>query len=71
MLSDEDASMSTSYGVYKEKSLYGRKYMGIERGTFVIGKDGKIKAIYPKVKVAGHVERVLAAVASEFRENGD
>ena len=45
--------------------------MGIERGTFVIGKDGKIKAIYPKVKVDGHVERVLAAVASEFRENGD
>ncbi len=62
LLSDEDASMSTQFGVYKEKSLYGRRFMGIERTTFVIGKDGKIKAVFPKVRVEGHVEKVLATI---------
>lgn len=60
LLSDPDTKASEAFGVWKEKSLYGRKYMGIERSTFIIGKDGKIEKIYAKVKVKGHVEQVLA-----------
>ena len=59
LLADEDHAIATKYGVWKEKSMYGRKYMGIERTTFVIGPDGKLAAIYPKVKVTGHVAEVL------------
>jgi peroxiredoxin Q/BCP len=59
LLADEDHKIAEKYGVWKEKSMYGRKYMGIERTTFVIDGDGKIAAIYPKVKVAGHVAEVL------------
>ncbi len=62
LLSDEDAAVCTAYGVYKEKSMYGRKYMGIERTTFVIDATGRIKALFRKVKVPGHVDGVLAAV---------
>jgi peroxiredoxin Q/BCP len=62
LLSDPTGKMLEAYGVWKEKSMYGRKYMGIERTTFVIGPDGKIVKIYPKVKVTGHVEEVAAAV---------
>ncbi|MBS0170111.1 MAG: thioredoxin-dependent thiol peroxidase [Nitrospira sp.] len=62
LLSDEDAAVCTAYGVYKEKSMYGRKYMGIERTTFVIDATGRIKALFRKVKVPGHVDEVLAAV---------
>jgi peroxiredoxin Q/BCP len=62
LLSDVDKKVSEAYGVYKEKSMYGKKYMGIERTTFVIGKDGKVKKIFPKVKVEGHVEEVLEAL---------
>lgn len=62
LLSDEDAAVCTAYGVYKEKSMYGRKYMGIERSTFVIDATGRIKALFRKVKVPGHVSEVLAAV---------
>ena len=62
LLCDEDKQTLKAYGVWKEKSLYGRKFMGIERTTVVIGKDGKIKKIYPKVKVKGHVEEVLQAL---------
>jgi peroxiredoxin Q/BCP len=61
LLADEDGKVCEAYGVWKEKSLYGRKYMGIERSTFVIGPDGKIAKIFPKVKVAGHAEAVLEA----------
>lgn len=64
LLSDEDAAVCTAYGVYKEKSMYGRKYMGIERTTFVIDTTGRIKALFRKVKVPGHVDDVLAAVKS-------
>ena len=63
LLADEDHKIAESYGVWVEKSLYGRKYMGIERTTFVIGKDGKIKKIFPKVKVAEHADEVLDALA--------
>jgi peroxiredoxin Q/BCP len=59
LLSDGDKAVATAYGVYKEKSMYGRTYMGIERSTFVIGKDGKIAQIYRKVKVDGHSDEIL------------
>lgn len=60
LLSDEEKKVVNAYGVWKQKSLYGRKYMGVERTTFVIDKAGKIKKIFPKVKVDGHYEEVLA-----------
>lgn len=59
LLADEDKKVVEKYGVWKEKSMYGKKYMGIERTTFIIGTDGKIKRIFPKVKVAGHADEVL------------
>lgn len=62
LLSDEDAAVSTAYDVYKEKSMYGRKYLGIERSTFVIDATGRIKAALRKVKVPGHVDEVVAAL---------
>ena len=64
LLSDADKSVAEKYGVYKQKSFMGRSYMGIERTTFVIGADQKIKKVFPKVKVEGHVEEVLAATKS-------
>ncbi len=63
LLSDADHAIAENYGVWVEKSMYGRKYMGVERSTFVIGPDGKVKAAFRKVKVDGHVDEVLAAVA--------
>lgn len=62
LASDEDKSTLEKYGVWKEKSMYGRKYMGVERTTVLIGKDGEIVKIWPKVKVPGHAEDVLKAV---------
>ena len=62
LLCDVDHEAATAYGVWKEKNRYGRKYMGIERTTFVIDEKGKIARIFPKVKVAGHAEEVLAAL---------
>src|ERR1700761_2668961 len=62
LLADVDHKAAEAYGVWKEKSMYGRKYMGVERTTFVIGVDGKIKKAFPKVKVEGHAEEVLAAL---------
>jgi peroxiredoxin Q/BCP len=59
LLSDESTEMLSKYGVWKEKSMYGKKYMGIERTTFVIDESGKIKAIFNKVKVDGHADEVL------------
>jgi len=64
LLADEDHAIAEKYGVWVEKSMYGRKYMGIERSTFVIGPDGKVKAAFRKVKVDGHVDEVLAAVSA-------
>jgi peroxiredoxin Q/BCP len=60
LLSDADGKICEAYGVWKEKSLYGRKFMGIERTTFVIGPTGKIEKVYPKVKVKDHAATVLA-----------
>jgi peroxiredoxin Q/BCP len=62
LLADTDKKICTAYGVWKEKSMYGRKYMGVERSTFVIGPDGKIKALWRKVSVAGHVDEVLKSL---------
>ena len=61
LASDETHRMLTAYGVWGEKSMYGKKFMGITRTTFLIGHDGHIARIWPKVKVAGHAEEVLAA----------
>ena len=65
LLSDEDASVSKMFGVYKQKNLYGKKYMGIERTTFVIDRTGRIAQIYPKVKVDGHIKDVLEFVGED------
>jgi thioredoxin-dependent peroxiredoxin len=65
LLSDEDASVSKMFGVYKQKNLYGKKYMGIERTTFVIDRTGRIAQIYPKVKVEGHIQDLLEFVGDD------
>ena len=62
LLSDEDSDVCERYGVWKEKSMYGRKFMGIERTTVLIDGEGKIAHIWSKVKVPGHVDEVLDAV---------
>jgi peroxiredoxin Q/BCP len=59
LLADADGKVCEAYGVWKEKSLYGRKFMGIERSTFIISPEGKIEKIFSKVKVKGHVDEVL------------
>lgn len=61
LASDETKETLQAYGVWVEKSMYGRKYLGVERSTFLIGKDGRIAKIWRKVKVPGHAEAVLAA----------
>ena len=61
LASDESLKMLEAYGVWVEKSMYGRTFMGVARTTFLIGKDGRIARIWPKVKVEGHAEEVLAA----------
>ena len=62
LLSDENQEVVQAYGVWKEKSMYGKKFMGTERTTFVIDKEGIIRKIWPKVKVEGHVDEVLDVV---------
>lgn len=59
LLSDETLDVLKSYGVWKEKTLYGKKFMGVERTTFIIDEDGKIEKIFPKVKVKGHIEEII------------
>jgi peroxiredoxin Q/BCP len=63
LLTDEDGAVCEAYGVWVEKSMYGRSYMGIERTTFLIGRDGKIARVWDKVKVKDHAAEVLAAVS--------
>ncbi|MFZ4619992.1 MAG: thioredoxin-dependent thiol peroxidase [Bacteroidota bacterium] len=63
ILSDESKTMLSEYGVWQEKSMYGRKYMGVVRTTFIIDEKGKISHIFPKVKVEGHTEAVLKALS--------
>ncbi len=63
LASDLDGSVCEAYGTWEEKAMYGRTYMGIARRTFLIGPDGRILRIWPKVKVKGHAEEVLAELA--------
>jgi peroxiredoxin Q/BCP len=62
LLADTERKVAEAYGVWKEKSMYGRKYMGVERTTFVIDAKGIVRNIFPKVKVEGHSAEVLEAV---------
>jgi len=64
LASDADGKVCEAYGVWVEKSMYGRKYMGIDRSTFLIDKDGVVRGAWHKVKVPGHVAEVLKAVKS-------
>lgn len=61
LLSDEDGAMCEAYGVWKEKNMYGKKFMGIERSTFLIDQAGRIAKVWRNVKVPGHVKEVLEA----------
>lgn len=65
LLADPENVAATAYGVWKEKSMYGRTYMGIERTTFLIDESGNIARIWPKVKVKGHADEVLEALSSQ------
>lgn len=62
LLADEEKSMANAYGVWVEKSMYGRKYFGVERTTFIISPEGVITHVFPKVKPAEHAGKVLAAL---------
>jgi len=63
--SDETHAMLEAYGVWKEKSMYGKTYMGINRTTVLIGADGRIARIWPKFRIAGHADEVLAAATAD------
>jgi thioredoxin-dependent peroxiredoxin len=62
LLADDDKKVCEAYGVWKEKSMYGKKYMGVERTTFVIDAKGIVRRVFPKVKVDGHSSAVLDAI---------
>jgi thioredoxin-dependent peroxiredoxin len=62
LLADTDKKVAEAYSAYKEKKMYGRIFLGLERMTFIIDKNGIIQKIFPKVKVDGHVEEVLKAL---------
>jgi peroxiredoxin Q/BCP len=64
LIADEDGKVSDAFGTWVEKSMYGRKYMGMERATFLIGADGRILKAWRKVKVPGHAEEVLRAASA-------
>jgi len=65
LLADADKKIADQYGVVKEKNMYGKKVMGIERTTFLIGPDGKVTHVFEKVKPDGHAEEVLAQVSGK------
>lgn len=67
LASDQNGDVCENYGVWKEKSMYGKKYMGIERSTFLIDENGKIAHIWRKVSVNGHVEEVKAAAQEKTK----
>ena len=62
LLSDADTKVQQAWGVWKEKNMYGKKVMGTERTTVVVGRDGLVERVFPKVKVDGHVAEVLEAL---------
>jgi peroxiredoxin Q/BCP len=63
LLVDEEHRLADAYDIWKEKTLYGVKYMGVVRTTIVIDREGKVRKIFPKVQIDGHVEEVAAAVS--------
>jgi peroxiredoxin Q/BCP len=67
LLADEDKKLCEAFGVLKEKNMYGRATLGIERTSFLIDEQGRIKKIFPKVKPEGHAEEVLAALKNNVR----
>jgi peroxiredoxin Q/BCP len=69
LLADEKHSLADAFGVWKEKSMYGRKFMGIERTTVIVDADGRIARIFPKVSVAGHVAEVEDTLRELSRSN--
>ena len=62
LLSDEGHRLADAFGIWKEKSMYGRKYMGVERTTVIIDRRGRVARIFPKVQIPGHVQEVERAV---------
>ena len=66
LVSDESKNTLEAYGVWKEKSMYGKSYLGVERSTFLIGADGTIVEVWRKVRVKGHVDTVLEAATNHF-----
>jgi peroxiredoxin Q/BCP len=64
LASDAETQVAEAYGVWVEKAMYGKKYMGMERTTFLVGADGRIAKIWPKVKVEGHAKAVMEAIAA-------
>ncbi len=64
LLADTDTTVSQLYGVWKEKNMYGKKYMGVNRETFLIDKDGIVRKVWPKVKAAEHAQEVLETIES-------
>lgn len=62
LLSDEELNVANAYGTWVEKSMYGRKYMGMDRSTFLIDADGKIKKIWRKVKIPGHIDEIFKSI---------
>lgn len=69
LLSDPSHKTLEAYGVWQEKNMYGRTTMGIARTTYIIGPDGTVKHVFPRVKVDGHIREVLSALRSQ-RDNG-
>jgi peroxiredoxin Q/BCP len=63
LVADTDHAVAEAYGVWREKSMYGRQYMGVERTTFLVDRDGRVARVFEKVKPAGHADAVAAAVA--------
>lgn len=67
LLADADHAVAEAYGVWKEKMNYGKKYMGVERTTFLIGTDGRVTHVFPKVNAKGHAEVVAEALEADKR----
>ena len=67
MLGDEEKKLSEAFGVLKEKNMYGKTTMGIERTSFLINKEGRVTKIFPKVKPEGHAEEVLLAIKEQSK----
>ena len=70
LVGDTEHRTLEAYGVWQEKNLYGRKSMGIARTTYLVGADGTVKHVFPKVKVEGHVKEVLAALRQQTVDRG-